>query len=179
MTKTGYPGIDYGRGQSNIDRETGIRYGVIPLRDLHEFIYDDVEGHYTPRCPECGDEFSDDDLANFEGGEDVSCACGYEIYNTDSLYGDEADYQTLNVEEYVTEIAGNGIDVFVIKSPYYTHAQFCSPCAPGAGYLTTPCPDGPKTYCFGHDMFDGNKAPYPVYSVETGELVEPESDKGD
>jgi len=29
-------------------------------------------------------------------------------------------------------------------------------------------------YCFGHDWFEDGKAPYPVYSVETGELVEAE-----
>lgn len=48
-----------------------------------------------------------------------------------------------------------------------------APCAPGAGYLSNPCPDGPKTYCFGHDWFENDVAPYPVYRVDTGELVPP------
>jgi hypothetical protein len=65
-------------------------------------------------------------------------------------------------------------DIFVIKSPYYTFAQFCSPCVPGAGNLDNPMPDGVKTYCLGHDWFDESRAPYPVYSVETGEQVNPE-----
>lgn len=29
-------------------------------------------------------------------------------------------------------------DAFIIKSPYYTYAQFCSPCVPGAGNLDNP-----------------------------------------
>lgn len=33
---------------------------------------------------------------------------------------------------------------------------------------------GVKTYCVGHDWFEDGKAPYPVYSVATGELVAPE-----
>ena len=26
-------GIDYGLGETNIDKETGIRFGVIPMKD--------------------------------------------------------------------------------------------------------------------------------------------------
>jgi hypothetical protein len=84
-------------------------------------------------------------------------------------------------------------DIMIIKSPYYTYAQFCSPCAPGAGYLMnwfkmengySPETLGieqfekmaqaagfPKVYCFGHDWFGNGIAPYPVFNVETGELV--------
>lgn len=59
---------------------------------------------------------------------------------------------------------------FILKSPYYTYAQFCSPCAPGAGYLPSPLKDRPagnKTYCLGHDWFEDGTAPYRVYSVKT------------
>jgi hypothetical protein len=30
----------------------------------------------------------------------------------------------------------------------------------------------PKAYCLGHDWFDDGRAPYPVYSVETGEWMQ-------
>ena len=33
--------------------------------------------------------------------------------------------------------------------------------------------DGERAYCFGHDWFEDKAAPYPVYSVATGELVPP------
>ncbi len=87
-------------------------------------------------------------------------------------------------------------DVFVSKSPYFTYAQFCSPCVPGAGNLDSPyeglgVPAGeypaktedlhddatsigfPKAFCLGHDFFDNDEAPYLVFSVATGELVRP------
>jgi hypothetical protein len=94
-------------------------------------------------------------------------------------------------EEYKASSDSYG-DIFVIKAPYFTVAQFCSPCAPGACYLENPIDINPVSdsppkridiasrqylanacYCFGHDWFDDAKAPYPVYSVETGELVNP------
>jgi hypothetical protein len=71
-------------------------------------------------------------------------------------------------------------DVWVFKSPYFTYAQFCSPCAPGACYLLNPCtPESgaARAYCFGHDWFEEGIAPYPVYSVETGaELIAKKQD---
>jgi hypothetical protein len=79
-------------------------------------------------------------------------------------------------------------DVFVGKSPYFTYAPECSPCVPNAGNLdsaegfegaepslkaahivqerTAKRKGWLKTYCLGHDMFEGGKAPYPVWSVE-------------
>ena len=76
---------------------------------------------------------------------------------------------------YVAEQSGDDTDIFIVKSPYFTYAKFCSPCAPGAGDLRSKATekDGVKIYCFGHDFFEEGKAPYPVYSVETGKLVEP------
>jgi hypothetical protein len=76
-------------------------------------------------------------------------------------------------------------DVWVMKSQFFTYAQFCSPCAPGACSLTNPLEfDGEKpsekfqednwsnrAYCLGHDWYDDDQAPYPVFSVETGKRV--------
>lgn len=62
-------------------------------------------------------------------------------------------------------------DVMVLKSPYYTFACYCSPCVPGAGNLDSADPQGVKTYCLGHDWFEDGAAPYPVYRVDTNELV--------
>ena len=48
-------GIDYGRGRTNVDVETGIRYGVIPANAMGQPWYDEAEAHYgEPTCPECG-----------------------------------------------------------------------------------------------------------------------------
>lgn len=67
---------------------------------------------------------------------------------------------------------GDSTDIFIIDSPYYTLARLCSPCAPNACYLLNPDRElGLKAYCFGHDWFEGGKAPYPVFRVDNDEEV--------
>lgn len=183
-----YAGIDYGLGQSNVG-EDGIRYGVIPAADLSEWVYENTEGVYLPFCPHCGNELSEDwdgedNAVNcrdcFDSDEDWEEAtdsgqlcptCGKEIGDGDQ-YGEEADHHKWTGDAQYTVQIGSDWDLWVIKSPFYTHAQYCSPCAPGAGYLRTPCPTGPKTYCFGPEEFGEERpCPYPVYSVASGELL--------
>ena len=48
-------GIDYGIGTTNVDQETGIRYGVIPAHtvlDAWSFSFDADYGEAC--CPKCG-----------------------------------------------------------------------------------------------------------------------------
>lgn len=184
-----YPGIDYGLGQSNIDKETGIHYGVISqrtptpeavddvfngpnttdlnyeswkhnfLQDVREAVYGAVRDYTTDeRANELADHLKDE----AEGWDWLG-----DCYNGDEINPeyDDGDYKIAKCLDY---------DLFVLKSPYFTHAQFCSPCVPGAGNLDTPCETGPRTYCLGHDWFDGGVAPYPVFNVKTGLKVEPE-----
>lgn len=172
--KTDYRGIDYGMGTTNIDKENGIRYGVIPQHEVLQAWCDSSEGNYGQPdisdcdCPECGHN----DGGQYEWGNNLCCEeCGHswEIEFPDfcepiSHYVDDGEYQA--------QCGGDDTDIFIIKSPYYTRAQFCSPCAPGACYLTNPCDEGERAYCFGHDWFEGGKAPYPVYRVADDSLVE-------
>ena len=141
---TNYPGIDYGMGRANIDKETGIRFGVIHINSLAHWALDEFEPEYANEpadVDECGD------------------------VQPDGWFFKDEHYQA-SLDSYN--------DVILVKSPYYTNAQFCSPCVPGAGHLDNPCPTGPKTYCFGHDWFDNKIAPYPVFDVKTGQEVKPE-----
>lgn len=158
-------GIDYGRGLTNIDHNTGIRYGVIPANDVtwwHEScepIYPDFECECEKSvCPDCGadceSEFTCDDCGDFE------CECG-DFWDCVEPLGFEY------VGEGIEATEDSHYDIFVTKSPYYTLCNFCSPCAPGAGYLTSK--GDVKAYCFPPDWFD--VCPYDVYSVESGELI--------
>lgn len=160
------PGIDYGNGATNVDKEIGIRYGVISQYEVLQAWTESSEPFYDD------DEYShatDEERELIEDAEPISF-----VFNDDG---------------YDCE-AGEDGDIFIIKSPYFTYCQFCSPCAPGAGYLMNwykgkeVDDEGilykkyakhagfPKAYCFGHDWFEGEKAPYPVFDVKTGELVE-------
>lgn len=137
-------GIDYGRGKTNIDLKTGIRFGVIPQNAVLQVWADSSAPYY-------GDD--DDDIDDFA----------------------EPSSYIIDDGEYTAECGDSG-DIFITKSPYYTYAQFCSPCAPGACHLENPL-DEPcennKAYCFAHDWFDDEKAPYPVYEVKTGKIILP------
>lgn len=165
-------------GTSNINRETGIRFGVISQNSVLQAWADSAEPDYgKATCPKCGDEAQDydaDTALAFDSGygcHDFMCEhCEY-AFDSGEAYGDEPIGWNYNDDGYdLTDCLDS--DIFVLDSPYYTLAPFCSPCVPGAGNLDDAREDGVKTYCLGHDWFEDGKAPYPVYSVETGALVE-------
>jgi hypothetical protein len=183
---TSYPGIDYSLGQSNFNPETGIHFGVIHSGEVGQVWYDVAGADYgEPCCPSCGNPVlpfpkewcvtMPDDYT--DGGIDGVCHTCKATYDSQDLYSDTPIAWVFNDGEYKATQRGDDCDIFVLKSPYFTYAQFCSPCAPGACYLLSPLStpnDGNRCYCFGHDWFEEGKAPYPVYSVATGELVNPE-----
>lgn len=167
-----YIGIDYGMGQSNVDKATGIRYGVISQNSVLDAWEDSSEPDYGPAtCGECGNPAEEgciDDEPDYpdwdDEGSDYFCRHCKRSFNSEDAFGDEPNGYTYEGNGYtLTTCLGN--DIFVLKSPYYTFAQFCSPCVPGAGNLDNPMPEGVKTYCLGHDWFEDGKATYPVYSV--------------
>lgn len=177
-------GIDYGHGRVNVDVTNGIRYGVISQNSVSQALSDsDLEYDYgDATCPKCGNVATNsadlpEESEEWEIGRgccsDYGCVrCEY-VFDASEAFGDEASGWSYLADGYeLTDCLYN--DVFVLKSPFYTHAQFCSPCVPGAGNLDSADADGAKTYCLGHDWFEDRKAPYPVYDVATGALVQPE-----
>jgi hypothetical protein len=200
-------GIDYSLGQSNFDPETGIHYGVIPGNDILQYWADSAEPDYgEPSCPKCGNPATPADSENVpdldevedwddEGRDYVCLDCRYSFWS-DQAYGDEPLGYSLYDGEYKASSDSEG-DVWIYKSPYYTHAQFCSPCAPGACHLGNPVDrNGPKAYCFAPDWFywwpemgvepagvyDGDKTscPYPVYRVSDDVCIyRPDGNRGD
>jgi hypothetical protein len=171
-------GIDYGLGQSNVDKKTGIRYGVISQHSVMPEAMEDFEQDYgEPTCHKCGNpavDSSDPSVsdADWNSGKDYACKDCEITFWSDYAFSEESLGFSYDKDGYqLTNCLDS--DIFVLKSPYYTTAQFCSPCVPGAGNLDNFESDGVKTYCLGHDWFDEGKAPYPVYSVATDELVQP------
>jgi hypothetical protein len=191
-----YAGIDYGHGVSNVDKETGIRFGVISQHEVLQAWADSSDGYYgEPSCPKCGNEtlvayngqkYTEKyEFAKYESADLICKSCRF-VFGNDSAYLEEALSYSYEGEGYLAECGDDG-DIFITKSPYYTYAQFCSPCAPGAGYLMsyfTPIDEEmrsyeeaaesagfPKVYCFGDDWFEGGKAPYPVFEVESKRRV--------
>lgn len=166
-------GIDYGMGTSNIDPETGIRYGVISQNSIDPewWGFANLDYDYAdPTCPECGDDIRE---STREEDKDYYCQKCEKAQWSDAVSGEEPlgwSYQ----EDGYQLVPCLGSDICVSKSRYYTYAEFCSPCVPGAGNLDGYNKDGVKTYCLGHKFFRGNKAPYPLYSVKTGKEIVPQ-----
>lgn len=192
MKTTTYAGIDYsGHTGVNRDSETGIRYGVISQHSIQPDAMSDIWD-------------KSEDLSHKEA---VATLKG-ELERTVSNYIRKADLAEIVDELWavVEDKFNNGYedggehdwrhesdgmilinclqsDVMVLKSKFFTYAQFCSPCVLGACNLDSPLSVEPLTekvresnrcYCLGHDYFDNGIAPYPVYFVETGELVMPQ-----
>lgn len=194
---------------SNRDLETGIRYGVIPFNDLYnnaETFFEgaedlDWEAHVDKIRKDIRNAIADiireeagidDDATIDEAAEEAFLAI--EERMIDGYKNDTPRLQYVDDEYTIDKL--DETDLFVAKSPYFTFAPECSPCAPGACYLRDGITEAKgarqeygagqfvefatmngkelhKTYCLGHDWFDGEVAPYAVYSVETGKLLLP------
>lgn len=192
MDKTSYVGIDYGHGLSNIDHETGIRFGIISQNDILQAWADLSEPDYgPPTCPKCGgnvkeigckelEERIDDILENWEHtkheSDDYVCEeCRY-VFGSESAFSDEMSTFTFEEDGYKA-FSDEHSDVWVLKSPFFTYAQYCSPCAPGAVHLGNPLEeeawnDNNRGYCFDRSWLEDKIAHYPIFSVKTGKLVE-------
>jgi len=220
-----YVGIDYGMGKTNRDPKTGIHYGVINQNEILQAWADESEPYYIYTCPHCGNELK-------RGQDAKRCGACYKKIDPDVDFDMLEPFSFFfNSDGYLAECGEDG-DIFITKSPFYTTCQYCSPCAPGAGYIMNTVKDGIIAYCFGHDWFEERptgrlvgckrcngrgllnpndipnfnpdkfkengghildpftvecwvchgrgevkemvqQAPYPVFSVKTGELVEP------
>lgn len=72
-------------------------------------------------------------------------------------------------------------DWIITESPYYTYAQFCSPCVPGACNLESPIWDTgvnlKPAYCLPRDWFNDEVAPYLTWCCEDGLLVTTTAEK--
>lgn len=180
MENEQYTGIDYGLGKTNID-DNDIRYGVISMHDVCQAWCDESEADYgTPEldaydCPNCGHNCCDDPTA-LAWGDNCQCEeCG-ESFDVELPDCCEPLGHYVDDNEYKLSSCFDGSEIMVLKSPYFTYGQFCSPCVPGAINLNHEIRKGNadnRGYCLGHDWFDSGRAPYRVYSVATGQLIEP------
>jgi hypothetical protein len=187
-------GIDYGMGLANIDNETGIRFGVISPHSVNgdslQCIYDNGENlTHAAAIAEAKERitFALRNVFNglgmlpydYRNGDRTPKADAYLAPIVDAVWDDveqdfndhyEEDSDTYRYSEdgYVLETSSLGI--YVIRSPFYTFAAFCSPCCPGAGNLDSPrltAESGVKTYCLGPDWFDNDECtmPYTAFNV--------------
>lgn len=181
MKRSDDPGIDYSGigGTCNRDRETGIRYGIISQESVSCYTIEDILSN-------------GDDLGFAHMKQEAKDAVARAIASAIDDYGQIGDPDELAHEIIENSVEWHDCDesgpyafeegdlkvqttsdnnLWVFKSPFYTRAQFCSPCVPGAGNLDTFCPDGPKTYCLPADWFEDGKAPYDIWCAKTDDIL--------
>jgi hypothetical protein len=190
-----YPGIDYGRGLANIDSATGIRYGVISQNSVSADAVDEILDYGTDVAWEAAlkDVINEARDRAVVEGEDPDYVDEDEIRDRlgDTWETNFANYEYDSGGYRVTGCLDN--DLFVLRSPFFTFAQFCSPCVPGAGNLDTPfmglavphydapgwaedfireaeANGFPRVFALGHNWFEDQKVPYVLFSVATGKL---------
>ncbi len=128
-------GIDYGMGTTNRDTKTDIRYGVIHQHSVLQSWADSSESDYGN--PESGYlECSNGHTLQWAGekkwGDSVYCRKCREHCDLELPDCAEPIAHVLDDGKYQATQGGDDCDIFILKSPYYTRAAFCSPCAPGA-----------------------------------------------
>ena len=197
-------GLDYSLGRSNYNPVTGIHFGVISQNAINLDCTSDFEYDYgEPTCPKCGNPvveipshteqsnppgqwvsvISDIPPAWEEweqytrhGCANYACESCKILLDNEDVYAEESIGWSYESDGYkLTDCLDT--DIFIIESPYYTYAAFCSPCVPGACSLESPIEpseDAVKCYCLGFDWFDeDNPCPYRVFRVADGTEVFP------
>lgn len=164
-------GIDYGMGQTNIDKNTGIRFGVIQINRLNPFAWEELEKgkdlDYQAWREEKIESIRQAIAGCFDGEVKKEDIDGESILDSlDIEYpewsGDCIRYE-YKLDGYHLQTTANG-EIFVLNSPYVTRRGFCSPCAPGACHLETE--GGILCYCLGDDWFDDEfPCPYKIEPV--------------
>ncbi len=202
MSTTNYPGIDYAGPGSTVNRDslTGIRYGIIRGNDLMAEVLDDITVHGEDLGFKAAEEELKTELRHALEDYFSDWADSKRLTNAvenafDALDGwadgiDTSGPWQWEKEGYSVRLAEDG-DVWVFKSPFYTYAQFCSPCAPGACHLGNPLDvkvqagiasilnagegetfvNSNQCYCLDRSWFDDEKAPYRMWRVDTNEEV--------
>ena len=175
--KTNYAGINYASGlNTNKNSETGIRYGVISQHSLMPEALDDIftqgrdlsyEGYIEEINKNLrsvlSNYFSDWAMKSKDVPSNLDCA----VENAFNAISDDIGYQSdspkmlYESQDYSIETCSDN-DLIVTKSPYFTYAQFCSPCVPGAFNLDSPLEQEEsdnKCYCLGSDWFGRGESP--------------------
>lgn len=166
----------------NYDEKTGIHFGVISPHSINQETLSDLCDKSTDTIYEASKKDFLKDLESFCDEHNID----FKNINEDSFIDEfnqnyENDYHGYEYEdkEYSLHISDDNFGIFVMKSPFFTYTQQCSPCAPGAGDLDSPITKeeyeklphdsfmygAVKSYCLPDVYFDNDKAPYDYFEV--------------
>lgn len=131
----------------NTNPETGVRYGIVALNSLADWVFDEFfhkgKNLTADACfEESGIDPDDDEkVQEFWDGY-----CGEEeCYELDTHHIDGLRLQ-------LTYLGGAAM-VWVFESPHKTHARLCSPCVPNCGDLDSQDAGGFECYTLPVEWF--------------------------
>jgi hypothetical protein len=161
--------------------KTGIHYGVIPKDDLfncaEEFFENAKDMSYEEQWQEIKDSINSLNLSDDVISEMLEIA----EQDLNDNWNSECSRMRYEQDGFIIEASNDDCDLFIIKSPFYTLAPFCSPCAPNACYLRDGIKEdeidehgevkegsgGIEAYCLPEDWFsEENPCPYKYWEVK-------------
>lgn len=159
----------------NMNVETGIHYGVIPKNDLFncaEEFFDHAEDiDYTNNLKEIKENIKSS-IEDFMFDDNVKEILELVEEHFNENYQGDCALMRYEKDGFIIKSSNDDCDLFIIKSPYFTLAPFCSPCAMNACYLRDGVkegeePKGAKAYCLPEDWFsEENPCPYKYWEVK-------------
>lgn len=176
----------------NVDPANGIHYGCISQHSVNQESLSDIFDNGRNLSYESAqadfkanlratlkDYFSDYKFMKETSTLDDCVEACYDAVEQEWNDGYEDSGESVYLYEqdgYKLSTSPSLVAVFVEKSPYYTFARGCSPCAPNAGDLDNATAEDNgnlKTYCLGPDWFgDESPIPYACYDVVTDKVIE-------
>ncbi|MHA2274838.1 MAG: hypothetical protein ACXAC2_03690 [Candidatus Kariarchaeaceae archaeon] len=131
---------------ANTNIETGIRYGIIALNSLEDWVYDEFFNNGTDITYQSAlkeyeaenPDHSDSDLDEFNDN----------FSSEESSYELETDGMKLGMS-----IFGGAYHVWVYESPVKSMVDLCSPCVPNCGNLDSKNESGFECYGLPEDWY--------------------------
>lgn len=182
--------------RTNINLQTGIRYGTIYGNDISPESIDEIISSGTDLTfEESRDEFISDlssdieDLINSKDKYSDLCIEDIDLSAASDRFSENYDDMCTGVYEYsqkgyLIRYSSEDNSIIVLKSPYYTISRLASPCFPNGVYLKDYDKDnGYMAYCLGADFFDPEYShiPYEIFNVsdlppeyQDNEILEPD-----
>jgi len=152
---------------SNQD-DKGFHFGVIPKNNLFNCAETFYENAKDMSYAEVIDKIQEaiTGLSDYLDEGTIEDMVATATENFDENYQSDNAKLVYEFDGYILQSSNDDTDLFVIKSPFYTLAKPCSPCAPGAGDLSSIENGNLKTYCLDESWFDEeNPCPYEYFEV--------------
>ena len=178
----------------NMNLETGIHFGCISqntldpeqlmglIDDAEDVLYTSSLEEFETGLKEAIEEGEVLEFLKFTYMDESLVDEDFDTIMNEWCDGYQNDYHQFYYkdDEYEMDFCEDMNCIIILKSPYYTYCQGCSPCVPNAGDLDSPVtpddyennndvgffyPKFHKAYCLPDEFFDDDKAPYKYFEV--------------